>query len=198
MREGLKQLFTLEPELEVIAEAASGAEVLAALRVSPVDLLLLDISMPGISGADLIHRVRARQPWLPILVLSMHSETHFARYALKAGAAGYITKDHHPTMLLAAIRKVAAGGRFIDPQIAERMVFDTQEPPQRPPHETLSAREFAILRLLVGGNSVNEIAAEFAISSKTVSTHKARLMQKLNCLNNAQLVKYAISHQLTD
>jgi DNA-binding NarL/FixJ family response regulator len=198
MREGIKQLFALEPGIEVVGEAANGGEVLAALRRTPVDLLLLDMSMPGISGVDLIEHIRAREAAPPILVLSMHSELHFVRYTLKAGAAGYLTKDNQPQTLLAAIRKVAAGGRFIDPQLAEHMVFDAGEPLQGAPHERLSAREFAIFRLLVRGHGVNEIAAEFAISNKTVSTHKARLMQKLNCRNNAQLVRYAVSHQLID
>jgi DNA-binding NarL/FixJ family response regulator len=198
MREGIKQLLALEPGIEVVAEAANGADVLAALRRTPVDLLLLDMSMPGISGVDLIAHIRAHENAPPILVLSMHSEVHFVRYTLKAGAAGYLTKDNHPQTLLAAIRKVAAGGRFIDPQLAEPMVFDAGEPLQGLPHERLSAREFAIFRLLVRGRSVNEIAAEFAISNKTVSTHKARLMQKMNCRNNAQLVRYAVSHQLID
>jgi DNA-binding NarL/FixJ family response regulator len=198
MREGLKQLFALEPGIEVVAEAANGADVLAALRETPLDLLLLDMSMSGISGVDLIAHSRAHRPALPILVLSMHSEIHFVRYTLKAGAAGYLTKDNHPQTLLAAIRRVAAGGRFIDPLLAEHMVFDAVESGEGLPHERLSAREFAIFRLLVRGRSVNEIAAEFAISNKTVSTHKARLMEKMNCRNNAQLVRYAVSHQLID
>ncbi|MDQ7976872.1 response regulator transcription factor [Paraburkholderia sp. SARCC-3016] len=198
MREGIKQLFALERDFEVVGEAANSGDVLAALRRTSADLLLLDLSMPGISGVDLIEHIRAHAAAPPILVLSMHSELHFVRYTLKAGAAGYLTKDNQPQTLLAAIRKVAAGGRFIDPQLAEHMVFDAGEALQRAPHERLSAREFAIFRLLVRGLGVNEIAAEFAISNKTVSTHKARLMQKLNCRNNAQLVRYAVSHRLVD
>jgi DNA-binding NarL/FixJ family response regulator len=198
MREGLKQLFALEPGLHVVAEAANGAQVVAEMRRTPADLLLLDMSMSGVSGANLIQHVRAQASSPPILVLSMHSDIHVVRYALKAGAAGYLTKDSDPQTLLAAIRKVAAGGRFMDPALAERMVFDVAQPPQRAPHELLSAREFAVFSLLARGRSVNEIAAELSISNKTVSTHKARLMQKMNCSNNAQLVRYAVAHQLID
>ncbi|GAB2922282.1 response regulator transcription factor [Paraburkholderia jirisanensis] len=198
MREGLKQLFALEPGINVVAEAANGAQVVAEMRRTPADLLLLDMSMSGVSGANLIQHVRAQPSSPPILVLSMHSDIHVVRYALKAGAAGYLTKDSDPQTLLAAIRKVAAGGRFMDPVLAERMVFDVAQPPQRAPHELLSAREFAVFSLLARGRSVNDIAAELSISNKTVSTHKARLMQKMSCCNNAQLVRYAVAHQLID
>jgi DNA-binding NarL/FixJ family response regulator len=128
----------------------------------------------------------------------MHNEPQIARRALAAGAAGYLTKDSDPETLLAAIRKVAAGGRFIDPGLAESMVFDAGGGGDRPPHEQLSERELHILRLLVRGKSVNDIADELSISNKTVSTHKARLMQKLGFQNNADLVRYGIAHGLVE
>jgi DNA-binding NarL/FixJ family response regulator len=196
MREGLKQLIALASDLTVVAEAASGAEVFEALRRSPVDLLLLDMSMSGISGANLIQHIRSQDDAPPILVLSMHSDIHVVRYALKAGAQGYLTKDCHPETLLGAIRRVATGGRFMDPGIAERMPFEPLM--TRQPHELLSEREYSVFRLLVRGSSVNEIAYEYSISNKTVSTHKARLMLKLNCRNNAELVRYAVAHHLVD
>jgi DNA-binding NarL/FixJ family response regulator len=198
MREGLKQLFALERGLAVVAEASSGSEVFEALRRTPVDLLLLDMSMSGISGANLIQHIRSQCDKPPILVLTMHSEIHVVRYALKAGAEGYLTKDCHPETLLGAIRKVATGGRFMDPAIAERMAFEPDMSSARQPHELLSEREYSVFGLLVRGRSVNEIADEYAISNKTVSTHKARLMQKLNCRTNAELVRYAIAHRLVD
>ena len=196
VRGGLKQIFALAPDLEVVGEAVSGSEVLACLRQEPFDLLLLDLNMPGISGADLIQRVKAHRADLPILVLSMHNEPQVAARALKAGANGYITKDCEPDILLTAIRKVAAGGQYIAPELAEKMVFDATFTAQRPPHSLLSARELEVFRLLTTGRSVNDIATELAISNKTVSTHKVRLMEKMNLASMADLMRYAMEHKL--
>ena len=196
VREGLKQLFALDKHVVVAGEAVNGAQVLEALREGEFDLVLLDLTMPGVSGVSLISRIRAEDASPPILVLSMHNESQIARRALDAGASGYLTKDSRPEVLLAGIYKVAAGGRFIDPSLVDEMVFELGGPGQRMPHELLSDREFHILRLLVGGKSVNAIADELSISNKTVSTHKARLMQKMNFHNNAELVRYAVAHGL--
>lgn len=198
VREGLKQLFSLYADISVAGEATNGADVLVNLRHTEVDLLLLDMTMPGISGAELITRIRAQDAKLPILVLSMHNEVQIARRALANGASGYLTKDSDPEILLAAVRKVAGGGRFIDPGLAEAMAFDNGKAETDDPHQLLSEREFQILRLLVGGKSVNDIADELSISNKTVSTHKTRLMQKLNVGNNAELVRYGIDNGLID
>ena len=196
VRSGLKRIFELAPDIHVAAEAAHGGEVLEQLRRVQVDLLLLDLNMPGISGADLIARVQSHWANLPILVLSMHNEPQVAARALKAGAAGYITKDCEPEILLAAIRKVAAKGQYIAPEIAEKMVFDITSTAQRPPHSYLSERELETLRLLIAGKSVNDIAAQLAISNKTVSTHKVRLMEKLNLASMADLMRYAMQYDL--
>jgi DNA-binding NarL/FixJ family response regulator len=199
VREGLKQLFALGKEVEVVAEACDGSQVLELLmRQHELDLVLLDMTMPGVSGVNLISRISGQPDAPPILVLTMHNELQIARRALAAGAAGFLTKDSRPEILIAAIRKVASGGRFIDPVLAEAMVFDAGETRQRPPHEVLSEREFHIMRLLVRGMSVNDIADELLISNKTVSTHKARLMLKLNFSNNAELVRYAVAHGLVE
>lgn len=198
VREGLKQLFALCQDVSVAGEAVNGAQVLDALRGGGIDLVLLDMNMPGVSGVDLITRIRAYHERLPVLVLSMHNEPQIARRALGAGASGYLTKDNDPETLMAAVRKVAAGGRFIDPALAEMMVFETNGKGERPPHEQLSDRELHILRLLVKGRSVNDIADELSISNKTVSTHKARLMQKLGFQNNAELVRYGLDHGLVE
>jgi DNA-binding NarL/FixJ family response regulator len=198
MRGGLKHLFALGKEVAVAGEAVNGGQVLDALRTGGIDLVLLDMTMPGDSGVSLIQHICAHEPYPPILVLSMHNELAIARRALTAGAAGYLTKDNKPETLMAAIRKVAAGGRFIDPELAEQMVFESSCSDQRSPHELLSDREFHILRLLVRGKSVNQVADELSISNKTVSTHKARLMQKMNFQNNADLVRYAITHNLIE
>jgi DNA-binding NarL/FixJ family response regulator len=198
MREGLKQLFAVVGGIEVVAEAEQGAQLLERLRHVAVDLLLLDMTMPGISGEDLIGRVRAHHPSLPILVLSMHDEPQIAQRALKAGANGYVTKDQDPETLVAAIRKTACGGRFLDPALAERMAFEATGVEAAPQHAALSNREFQIMRLLARGLTVNDIALDLSISNKTVSTHKARLMEKMGFASNADLVRYALAHQLID
>jgi DNA-binding NarL/FixJ family response regulator len=195
VRSGLKQIIATTADLRVAGEAAQGAEVLAGLRDGQYDLLLLDMTMPGLSGVDLIRRVKSEWPQLPVLVLSMLNEGQIASRALRAGAAGYVTKDCEPEILFAAIRKVAAGGHFIDPALVDAMVFETGSP-DAPPHEILSDREFQVLQLLASGSSLNEIGEKLNISAKTISTHKMRLMQKLGVDNNAALMRYAIRHGL--
>lgn len=198
MREGLKQLFALAGDIEVTGEALNGALALDRLRQGDIDLLLLDMTMPGVSGEALISRIRASYPALPILVLSMHDEPQIARGALRAGAWGYLTKDRDPETLLAAIRKVAAGGRFIELGLAERMAFEVSRLEESALHDILSDREFHVMRLLAQGMRVNDIAKALMISNKTVSTHKARLMEKMDFASNVELVKYAINHGLTE
>ncbi|PQO93359.1 DNA-binding response regulator [Massilia phosphatilytica] len=198
VRGGLKQLFAMVQDIGVAGEAVNGMQALDILRHTPVDLVLLDLTMPGMSGIDVITRMRCFFPDLPILVLSMRNEPQVVRQVLKVGASGYLTKDSEPEMLVAAIRKTAAGGRFIDPALAEQLVFDIDQPGAAPLHEQLSGREAQILTLLARGQSVNDIAADLMISNKTVSTHKAHLMQKMNFMNNADLVRYAILHGLVE
>ncbi len=198
VRSGLKQIFALATDLSVVVEAANGAEVLDGLRTHEADLLLLDMNMPGISGPDLIQRVKLQAPTLPILVLSMHNESQLAARALRAGANGYVTKDCEPDVLLAGIRKVAAGGKFIAPVMAEKMAFDSSSPVAGLPHTRLSDRELEVFRLLVSGMGSNEIAEKFCISNKTVSTHKVRLMEKLSVTSIAELVMYAVNHKLNE
>lgn len=197
MREGLKQLFEGEGDIVVEAEAASGEDVLAVLRQRSIDLILLDISIPGIHGVELIAKIRQQPDSPPILVLSMHNEPQIAKRKLKAGASGYITKDSSPKDLLEAIRKVAAGGRYIATDIAEKIAFEVSSAAPAVPHELLSGRELLILRMLAKGKKVNEIAQELDISSKTVSTHKARLMQKMHIDSDVKLMQYAIAHGMT-
>ena len=198
VRGGLKQIFALAADLSVVGEAANGAEVLEGLRTLEPDLLLLDMNMPGVSGPDLIVRIRSQRPTLPILVLSMHNETQLATRALRAGANGYVTKDCEPEILLAGIRKVAGGGKFIAPVMAEKMAFDSSSQLGGLPHTRLSDRELEVFRLLVSGMGANDIAEKICISNKTVSTHKVRLMEKLGVTSIAELVMYAVEHQLKD
>lgn len=196
VRKGLAQLFSLVSDIQVVAEAHNGTQVLETLRETPVDLVLLDMTMPGVSGEELITRIRLHHPQQAILVLSMHDEAQIAQRALRAGATGYLTKDSEPEVLLAAIRRVAAGGKFIAPDIAEQLIFQPAGVSAGPAHEALSNREFQILCLLARGAGVNEIASGLSISNKTVSTHKSRLMEKMGFSSNADLVRYAVSHGL--
>lgn len=196
VREGIKQLVGLASDLAVVGEACNAEQLLEQLRQTPCEVVLLDISMPGMSGLEAIARIRALSQPPAILMLSMHDEAQMAARALKAGASGYATKDSDPTLLLAAIRKVAAGGRYIDPELADRMVFEVNLTDARPPHALLSEREFSVFERLVQGTNVNDIAQQMALSNKTISTHKARLMQKLNAHSVADLVRYALEHKL--
>ena len=196
VRGGLKQIIATTTDIVVAGEAAHGAEVIEKLRTCEVDLLLLDMTMPGISGVDLIRRVRTEHPVLPILVLSIHNEAQVVARAVRAGATGYVTKDSDPDVILAAIRKLSGGGRFIDPKLIDVMVFDTHSS-DAAPHEILSDREFQVLHLLAAGKSINAVAEVLVLSAKTISTHKMRLMQKLGLDNNAELIRYAIKHGLT-
>lgn len=198
MRGGLKQILALAPDIRIECEATDGAEVLQHVLNGKFDVLLMDMSMPGISGVDLIGRVKSIRETLPILVLSMHNESQVASHAFKAGASGYITKDSEPEKLLDAIRKVASGLRYIDPLQAEKMAFDITFPERRQPHALLSDRELEVMRLLAFGLSINEIAGQLAISNKTVSTHKMCLMEKMDFSSTADIVRYAKKHSLLD
>lgn len=196
VREGVKQIAALAEDIVVASEAVNGWDALEKLQKIPCHVLLLDISMPGINGIELIKRVREIRPLLPILILSMYSEGHLAARALKAGASGYVTKDSEPETLIGAIHKVASGGRYVEPRLAEQMALEFSLSDDRPPHETLSEREFQVLEKVLAGKHINEIALDMSLSAKTVSTHKARLMRKLNIQNNAELVRYGLKHGL--
>ena len=198
LREGLKQLLLAAGDLDVVGEAADGNEVLQRVRTLGCDVLLLDMSMPGRSGVELIRQVKSEKPKLRILVLSMHEEHQYAVRAIRAGASGYLTKESAAAQLVAALRKVAGGGAFISAEVAERLAQEAMPHADGPLHAALSDREYQVFRLLVNGRSVSEIAVQLHLSAKTVSTHKARLMEKLGVDNNADLVHYAIRPRLSD
>ena len=198
VREGLKQLLAGAPEFSVIAEAQDGSEVLKRVRENDFEVLLLDMAMPGKSGIDLIKQVHAEKPKLRILVLSMHEEQQYAVRALKAGAAGYITKDSASARLVEAIRKVAGGGAVISPAVAEQFALAAMPQNEALPHTALSDREFQVFEMLASGASVSAIAERLNLSVKTVSTHKAHVMQKMNLANQSELVRYALNHRLLD
>lgn len=198
LREGLKQLLDTAGDIEVVGEAADGSGTLERVRNESFDVLVLDLSMPGRSGMDLIRQVVDERPRLRVLVLSMHHEQQYAVRAIRAGAAGYLTKETASSDLVAAIRKVAAGGAYITPAVAEQLALDAMPGSRPSTHETLSDREFDVFRLLVAGESVSTIADRLNLSSKTISTHKARLMEKLGVASTADLVRYALRHRLFD
>jgi DNA-binding NarL/FixJ family response regulator len=199
VREGLKQLLAVADDLQVEGEARDGHEVLKIVREIEFDVLLLDLSMPSKSGTELIKQVKSEKPRLRVLVLSMHAEHQYAVRALKAGASGYLTKDSASTQLVSAIRKVAAGGALISAEVAEQLALSAMpHAAEGLPHTSLSDREYQVFRLLVSGQSVSDIAERLNLSVKTVSTHKARLMEKMGLANQTELIHYAIKHRLVD
>jgi len=191
VRDGLKRILAAAGDLQVTGEAASGDEALALVKANDYDVAMLDMSMPGLSGIALLKRLKLEKPKLRILVLSMHGEHQYAARALKAGASGYLTKDSASEQLVGALRKIAAGGVHITEAAAASLVSS-----QRTPHEALSDREFEVLRLLAAGRGPTEIAEQLHLSVKTVSTHKTRILQKLELGGTAELVRYALEHKL--
>jgi DNA-binding NarL/FixJ family response regulator len=198
VREGLKRLLAGAADMTVTGEAMNGGEVMQRVRDDSFEVLLLDLSMPGKSGIELIKQVHDEKPALRILVFSMHEETQYAVRALKAGAAGYLTKESASEQLLAAIRKVAAGGAHISAAVAEQLAQGVIPRSDAAPHTTLSNREYQVFEMLAAGASVSEIAQRLNLSVKTVSTHKAHVMQKMSLANPSELVRYAINHRLLD
>ena len=198
VRHGLRQVLSLAPELSVVAEAKNAWETLERLREGGVDVILLDMSMPGLSGIDLIRRVKADAPRIPVLVLSMHADWQIAARAIKAGATGYLTKDSEPEVLIDAIRLVAKGGNFIDPALATRMVFNAGSTEAESANVAMSNREYQVFLALVQGRSLIDIAEELHLSAKTVSTHKFRLMRKLGLSSVSELVRYAVRSGIID
>ena len=192
VRDGLKRILAAAADIQVAAEAADGDETLARVKAAEFDVALIDMSMPGLAGMDLIKRLKIEKPKLRVLVLSMHGEHQYAARALKAGAAGYLNKDSAAEALLGAIRKVAAGGVHISEAAAAGLL----QAGDKPPHEALSDREFEVLRLLVEGLGPTEIGEKLHLSVKTISTHKARILEKLGLGSTAELVRYALDHKL--
>lgn len=195
VRQGVRQMLGLFPDMEIVGEAGDGEELLAKIPQLTPALILLDMTMPGLCGVELLQHLREVYPRLPILVLSMHKDAQVAFGALRAGANGYITKDSEPAMLANAIRKVASGKRYLMPDLAEEMVFDSLNE-RNTRLSVLSPRELEILEMILAGDSMVQIADKLHLSAKTVSTHKMRLMQKLNIQTNAELIILANSEGL--
>lgn len=196
VRHGLRQILTDAYDVSTVGEAASETDVLGLLRAQPWDVLVLDLAMPGRGGLDTLKLVRAEWPRLPILILSMYSEDQYAIRALRAGADGYLNKESAAEKLLEAIRKVTGGGKYVSARLAERLAIEVGRPGSRLPYEVLSDRELQVLVFLGSGKTVGEIAELLALSVKTVSTYRARILEKTGLRNNAELVQYAIEHKL--
>ncbi len=182
----------------MVAEAADGAEALRKARTGDCDVVLLDIAMPVKNGIDALTQLKHERPALPVLMLSMHPEEQYAVRALRAGASGYLTKESAPEELVAAIRKVSAGGKYVSVSLAEHLASIVQSAGESPSHETLSGREYQVMCLIAAGKTVSEVARELSLSVKTVSTYRARILEKLQMKNNAELMRYATRHQLVD
>jgi two-component system invasion response regulator UvrY len=198
VRQGIRQIVAQSPDMAVAAEAASGPEVLGAIRRVPLDLVLLDLTMPGSDGLEVLKELKRQRPQVPVLILTMHSEDQFAIRALKAGAAGYLTKESAPDELVGAIRKVVAGGRYISPWLAQKLAAHLGPDSEKPAHEKLSDREYQILRMIAAGKSTRGISTELSLSVKTVGIYRARVLEKMNMKSTAEVAAYVVRNRLAD
>ena len=198
VRRGLREILEQAGAPVTVGEAASAAEGLALARKQSWDTVVLDITMPGRSGLELLEELKSERPNVPVLVLSVHPAEQYAVRVLRAGASGYLTKESAPEELLTAIRHIVRGGRYISPSVGETLADDLGRPAEQLPHHGLSDREFEIMRLLASGKRVSEIAEQLHLSLKTVSTYRARVLQKLNLRTTAEIMRYAIKHDLGD
>ena len=197
VRYGLKQILAETPQKAAVDEASNGTEVLSKVRQRDYDVVLLDISMPGMNGLDTLKELRTKRPGLPVLILSIHPEEQYALRVLKAGASGYLTKDSAPDELIAAIQKVSSGGKYISPSLADRLALNLQTNVELAAHEALSDREYHVMCLIASGKTVKDIAEELSLSVKTISTYRARILTKMRINSNAELIRYAVQHELS-
>jgi len=198
LRRGLAQIISETPDMQVCGEAENSAQAVRFAREHPVDVVLLDITLPDRNGLDTLKQLKKEKPKLAVLMLSMHPEDIYALRAIKAGAAGYLNKASAPALLVTAIRQVAGGRRYISPAVAEALAGTIVDGADRPAHASLSDREYETMRLIASGKTVSEIAAEMSLSVKTVSVYRARLLQKMQLKNNSELTHYALKNQLVD
>jgi two-component system invasion response regulator UvrY len=198
VRKGLKQIVEETADMVVADEASTGHEVLDKVRDNEYDVVVLDISMPGGDGVDILKQIKKEKPKIPILVLSMHPEEQYAVRVLHAGAAGYMTKESAPDELITALRRVAAGRKYISSSLAEQLAFKLERNADRPLHEILSDREYQVMCMIASGKEVKKIAEELCLSVKTVSTYRSRILEKMRMKNNAELTRYAIKQQLVE
>jgi DNA-binding NarL/FixJ family response regulator len=198
VRRGLRQILAETADILVGGEAATAADVRQLVREQRFSVVVLDISLPGASGLELLADLRKERPELPVLVLTVHSEDQYAVRAIKSGAAGFLTKESAPERLIEAVRKVAAGGRYVSEAVAERLASALANDRKGAPHERLSDREFEILKMLASGRTVSEVAHDLSLSVKTVSTHRTRILKKMDMRTNAELTSYAVRRRLVD
>ena len=198
VRQGLRQMLASENDLNVVGEARNGHEVVEISKRVEWDVAVLDYNMPGRTGLELVKELKQRHPGRPVLILSMYPEERYALRALKAGAAGYITKESASGELVNAIRKVAKGGRYVSTSLGERLAQELAGDSERPVHERLSDREYQIMWMIASGKTVGEVAEQLFLSPNTVSTYRARILRKMNMKSNAELMHYAIAHNLVD
>jgi DNA-binding NarL/FixJ family response regulator len=198
VRDGVKRILDRPPGAVTFGEAGTAPEALELVRGQEWDVVLLDISLGGRDGLEVLKEMKRLRPRLPVLILSMHSEEFFARRALKAGASGYVTKGSPRAELAQAVDKVIKGGVYVSPTLAEKLVLDLREGAERPPHENLSDREFEVLRLIASGKAVGEIADMLSLSAGTISTYRARILEKMGMKTNAELTHYAIQNRLVE
>jgi len=197
-REGLKKVISLAPDMEVVGEAADGHEALQKILANKYDVVILDLGLPGIAGFDVLRTVKAKCPSLPVIILSIHTEEEYAVMVLKEGASGYLTKESVPVDLIKAIRKALTGGTYVSDSLGEQFAAKLLGRTENRPHESLSSKEYQIFRLLVRGKSVKEIAHEVSLARPTVSTYRTRILGKMKMKTNAELVRYAVKHNLDD
>jgi len=198
VREGLKQILAETPDMVAADEASNGQDVLDKVWKNDYDVVLLDISMPGRSGLDILKQLKSDRPKLQVLILSMYSEEQYAMRALRAGASGYMTKESAPDELIEAIRKVAQGRKYVSPSLAEKLAISLEVGEEKPPHETLSDREYQVMCMIASGKTVKEIAEELSLSVKTISTYRTRILEKLRLKTNAAVVHYAVQNRLVE
>ena len=198
VRQGIKQVLVGAFQPALVGEADNAEEGLSEVRNTAWDVLVLDLTLPGVSGLDLLKDLRRERPSLPVLVLSMHPPDQFARRAMNAGAAGYLTKDSAPTELVKAVGEVIAGRRYLNPLVIEDLVSRVQPDSERRPHEALSDREYQVLRMIASGLTVSQVATRLSLSVKTISTYRARVLEKMNMRTTAELMHYGIQQGLVD
>ncbi len=196
VRKGLMKILKESDNGISVDEAGHGQEALARVLQTRYELVLMDISMPGRGGLDVLKEMKSHRPQLPVLMLSMHPEEEYAIRALRAGASGYVTKDSAADELVGAIRKVLSGGRYVSSSLAEKLAFEMEADAGKLPHETLSDREYQVLRMIASGKTVTEIGQELSLSVKTISTYRSRILEKMRAKNNAELTRYAFANRL--